>query len=100
MPVPNVVIYYQQGENECSEKAIKYINSLIEKLEPLHKIKGVFIDRFGERSEFVELINSPLSQFDYIFINNPIEDEFDNRLLNELARTENFKLFYFSEIQD
>jgi hypothetical protein len=96
--VANVVIYYQQEENECIEKTIKNINSIIKKLEFQNKIKGVFIDRFGERLEFGELINSPISQIDYIFLNKPLEDDFDNQLLNELARTENFKLFYFSEI--
>ncbi|MDG4655553.1 hypothetical protein P6P90_04785 [Ectobacillus antri] len=94
----NVVIYYQQKQNESTEKAIHYINTLIKKLENRFVIKGVYIDRFENRNEFVDLLQSPLSEIDYIYLEQEITDEFDKQMLNELSKAENFKIKYFHSI--
>lgn len=94
----NVAIYYRERKKDSTETAIEYVNKLIEQLEVHHKIKGVFIDAYGGKNELNELLNSQLSHIDYIFIEESFDDEFDNKLLEELSKTEKFKIKYFSEI--
>ncbi|HDR7276606.1 TPA: hypothetical protein QCX06_004188 [Bacillus paranthracis] len=91
----NVVIYYQQKQNEPTEQAIHYINTLIKRLENHFFIKGVYIDQFENRNEFIDLLQSPLSEINYIYLEQEITDEFDKQMLNELSKTENFKIKYF-----
>lgn len=91
----NVVIYYQKDENESSKHAILCIEKLIKQLEYQHTIKGVFVERKNESIQLMDLISSPLSIIDYIYINKPIKNEFDRELMKQLLRTENFKLKYF-----
>ncbi|SOC08360.1 hypothetical protein SAMN05880501_10567 [Ureibacillus xyleni] len=93
-----IAIYYQKSENEIAEMAINHINELIQLLETHHTVKGVFIDRYNESIELMELLNSPLSEIDYIYINKPIENDFDRALIQQLLRTEHFKIKYFNEI--
>lgn len=96
--VANVAIYYQKDENESSEHAILDIKRLIQLLETHHSIKGVFIDRNKESIQLMDLLSSPLSEIDFVYINNPINNEFDKELLNQLSRNENFKIKYFDDI--
>lgn len=91
----NAVIYYHQNQDERFEQAVENINKLIKQIETQHVIKGVFLDSFNERNELVELINSPLSEIDYLFLNKIIEDEFDKQLISELSKTEDFELIFF-----
>ena len=46
----------------------------------------------------MELLNSPLSEIDYIFTNKPIVNEFDKELIIQLSRTEKFEIRYFDEM--
>lgn len=64
--VANVVIYYKKDENEMTEKAVLRVNELIKKLEIHHTIFGVFIDRFYESNQLMELLDSQLEQTTYI----------------------------------
>jgi pantothenate kinase len=96
--VANVVIYYQTKETEKTEEAIEFINNLIQQLETNYVIKGVFIDNLNERNEFYELLNSPLNEIDIIFLEKPLEDEFDKKLLFEVAKMENIHIKYFGQI--
>ncbi|WP_138418249.1 hypothetical protein [Aquibacillus sediminis] len=92
----NVAIYYQLRQQEKQEHAIKNIDKMIQQLEVLRiNIKGVFIDGYNSREKFEELISLPLDKIDYIYINKTFEDEFDNRLINELSKSEQFKLKLF-----
>lgn len=93
-----IAIYYKKSENEASEQAIALINELIHFLEVQHEIKGVFIDVHSESTEFIELINAPLSTIDCMYINKPIEDDFDRQLIEQLSKSENFELKYFNEV--
>ncbi|TFB21463.1 hypothetical protein E3U55_09130 [Filobacillus milosensis] len=94
----NIAIYYQKNSNESTEQAVLRVNELIKQLETLHIIKGVFLDNFGQSTELMDLLNSPLSVIDYMYINKPLENEFDNELIDQLKRTEQFQVRYFSEI--
>lgn len=91
----NIIIYYCLNENETNNQAIEEIQKLISKLENKHIIKGVFIDSYNERHELTELLNSCLSNIDFLYLNKKIIDEFDFQLITELARNENFKIEYF-----
>lgn len=96
--VANVAIYYQTNKEESTEQAVLHINELIKQLETHHVIKGVFLDTFNQSIELMELLNSPLSELDYIYLNKPLENEFDNVLIIQLTRTEQFEIRYFSQV--
>ncbi|PEZ76352.1 hypothetical protein [Bacillus sp. AFS017274] len=82
----NTVIYYQQKENEANEESITYIEGLIKQLEKHYIIKGVFIDCYNDRSELYNFINTSPKNTVLIFNSTPL-DTFDQRLLDEVART-------------
>lgn len=94
----NVVIYYQKKEYEDTKQAIQDINKLIVKLEIHHVIKGVFVDDYKSRNYLTELFNSSLTIIDHIYIEKPLNDEFDNDLLSQLSHAEQFAIKYFHEI--
>lgn len=93
-----IAIYYHKSEKETSELAVSRINELIQLLEVHHIIKGVFIDRHNEGIELMELLNSPVSELDYIYFNKPLENDFDRELVKQLLKTEHFRIKYFNEI--
>jgi len=95
--VANAVIYYQQKESESIEEAISYINYLIKFMELHHDIKGVFVDSFGSRSEFYDFLNTSLNNVDIIVLEESLNDEFDDKLLTEVARAENIRIDYFKQ---
>lgn len=84
----NAVIYYCQSKEENSEISISYVNELIKDLEKQCAIKGVFVDNYNERTEFYNLINNSLDSIDLIYINNEVLDEFDRKLLEQVAKAE------------
>ncbi|KMY44030.1 hypothetical protein AC622_07005 [Bacillus sp. FJAT-27916] len=94
----NVAIYYQKYEEQDTEQAVFKVNKLIKRLETLHVIKGVFLDNYNESSELLELLNSSLSDLDYLFLNKPLENEFDSQLFDQLSKTEKFEIKYFNEV--
>lgn len=90
----NVVIYYKK-EQESTDQAVLRVNELIQCLETHHTIKGVFLENENESIELMDLLNSPLSEIDYIYMNKPVEDDFDKELLSQLSSREQFKIRYF-----
>jgi hypothetical protein len=97
--VANVVIYYKKERDESTEQAVHLVNSLIQQLEIHHAIKGVFMDLPNESTELMELLNSPIYEIDYIYMNKEVEDEFDRQLISQLLNREKFEIRYFSEAQ-
>ncbi|WP_066325911.1 hypothetical protein [Anoxybacteroides amylolyticum] len=93
-----IAIYYQMKENQQIEEAIEIINVFIRQLKTEHVIKGVFIDQYGERNEFYELLHSASSKINILFLEKPLEDEFDKKLLLAVAKTENVQVRYFGEL--
>lgn len=93
----NVVIYYRKDESETPEHAVSRVNELIEKLETHHTIFGVFIDRYNESNELMELLDSPLEEIDYIYMNECINNEFDKELISQLSSTLHFEIRFFNE---
>lgn len=91
----NVVIYYKKEQDESIEKTIERVKKLIKQLEVHHTIKGVYLDSTEDRTEFNEMLNSNLSEVDYMYISSNIDDEFDNHLISELSRTEQFEVLLF-----
>lgn len=91
----NAVIYYKLDQNESTEQAVPRVNELIEKLQTLHTVRGVFMDLSDSSNELMELLNLPLSEIDYIYLNKEIEDDFDMTLLSELSRTDHFQVLLF-----
>ncbi len=77
---------------------VNRINELIQVLEEQYTIKGVFIDRQDESNALMKLLSSSLSEIECIYINKPLENEFDRELVHQLTRTENFKIKYFGQI--
>jgi hypothetical protein len=96
--VANTVIYYQLNENETIDRAVLVVNKLIEKIKIDHVIFSVKIDFADERSQLLELSNSPLSKIDFLYINKPFEDEFDSELIKQLSKAEQFVIKYFDEV--
>ncbi|GGJ59942.1 TPP-dependent 2-oxoacid decarboxylase [Anoxybacillus voinovskiensis] len=92
-----IAIYYQMKEKQQTEEAIEIINRFIRQLQTEHVIKGVFIDRYAERNEFYELLHSASSKINILFLEKPVEDEFDKKLLLAVIQTENIQVKYFSE---
>lgn len=90
--VSNLAIYYKKDQNEDTEQAIVRVNKLIQSLETHHTVKGVFVDLFNESTELMDLLNSQLSEIDIIYINKPIDNEFDNELIYQLSRNEQFEI--------
>lgn len=84
-------------EKQQTEEAIEFINRFILQLQTEHVIKGVFIDRYAERNEFYELLHSVSSKINILFLEKPVEDEFDKKLLLAVIQTENIQVKYFSE---
>ncbi|GIO22258.1 hypothetical protein [Oceanobacillus sp. J11TS1] len=95
--IENIAIYYQKNNKESTDQAVFRINELINQLKNLH-IKGVFFDNFNQSTELMELLNSPLSEIDYLYINKPLENEFDNELINQLKKAEQFEIIYYSGV--
>jgi hypothetical protein len=96
--VGNVVIYYCADINESTDQAISNVYSMVNKIEKNHVLFGVFIDSFGNSTELMELTSSPLEEIDILFLNKPIENEFDSKLISQLSRTDHFKIKFFDEI--
>jgi hypothetical protein len=96
--VANVVIYYNKDYDESTEQAVLRVNELIQQIETLHVVKGVYIELLNQSSELMDLLNSPLSEIDIFYINKPIDNEFDNDLINQLSRAEQFEIKYFDKI--
>ncbi|GLB58646.1 hypothetical protein [Cytobacillus sp. NCCP-133] len=94
----NVVIYYNCEQGESTEQAVLRVNELIQFLETHHIIKGVFLDIYNEGTELMELLNSPLSEIDMIYINKDIDNEFDKALIIQLSRAEQFEIKYIDKI--
>lgn len=88
----NLLIYYQQPPQENIESSISFIDRLIKKNCTHYNIKGVFIDSYKEKDKFLELIQSPLDDINSIMLIGEITDEFDNQLLKELAKVDNFEI--------
>ncbi|RFU65119.1 hypothetical protein [Peribacillus glennii] len=92
-----IVIYYQQKECEMLDHAISFVNKIIGSLQKTHEILGVFFDHYGEREEFYNFINSNPKQVDVIFLTKSLEDEFDQRLLEEFARAEKIQIKFIHD---
>lgn len=84
----NALIYHRSKKYETNEDSITYVKNLIKQLKQHYVIRGVFVDSYNDRSEFYNLINGSLGSIDVVFINNSLIDEFDRKLLDELARAE------------
>lgn len=89
------MIYYKQKQNKSLEQTVLQINNLIKQLKCHHTILGVFIDTFDESFELIELLNRPLEEIDYMYINKPIEDEFNKELIRQLSKSEQFEVKIF-----
>ncbi|OHX50688.1 hypothetical protein [Cytobacillus oceanisediminis] len=95
----NALIYYQQKQKEKTSESINIVNKIIKVLQKEdYKIMGVYIDKYNNQIEFMELIQEIPSHLNQLFIEYLPEDEFNQQILNELAKTENFEIRYFSEI--
>ncbi|WP_088034863.1 hypothetical protein [Evansella clarkii] len=94
----NIVIYYRLSKNESTLDAVSNVNSVTEKLNLHYTIKGVFMDDHHSNEQLTELFDKKLISIKYLFINKPIEDEFDYKMLQELAKAESFDVKYFSEL--
>ncbi|MCA1063876.1 hypothetical protein QTG56_01440 [Rossellomorea sp. AcN35-11] len=95
----NVVIYYCADLNERTEQAISNVNSMVKKIERDHVLLGVFIDSYDKSTELMELISSPLEKLDILFLNRPVENEFDTELISQLGRADHFKIKIFNQIE-
>ncbi|XKH52000.1 hypothetical protein LG275_13770 (plasmid) [Chryseomicrobium palamuruense] len=95
----NALIYYRQEKEEDIQNAIDYVNEVINKIEKNSLIKGVFVDSYNERTEFDNLINNSLDNIDLIYLNIDILDEFDENLLNQIARADRIQTKNIYEVE-
>jgi hypothetical protein len=96
--VGNVVIYYCADINESTDQAISNISSMVNKIERNHVLLGVFIDSFGKSTELMEFTTSSLEEIDILYLNKPIDNEFDSELILQLGRADHFKIKFFDEM--
>lgn len=90
-----VSIYYKMTDKQGSLEVIDEIENLISTLNK--RVTGVYIDAYNNTEKFSELISKDLSEIDAIFLNKPLQDEFNRKLIEELSRTSNFNIVYFDE---
>jgi hypothetical protein len=84
-------VYFKELEHSTDRQTIKSVKGITKQLDTTYTIKGVFIDKHGERSAFEELLSTSLSQIDCLYVTN-LDDEFDIKLLTELARVDKFRV--------
>ncbi|QBZ23979.1 hypothetical protein [Bacillus cereus] len=92
------VLYYRQQKNESVENSIENVKKLIKNLETTHKILGVFLDSYNDQNQLNEMLNFPLQEIDLLYTNHCFDDEFDNQLINQLSKAEQFSVKYFDKI--
>ncbi|OXS74240.1 hypothetical protein [Domibacillus enclensis] len=92
------VIYCQLEPDQLVEKEVEHIQAFIEKVDA--DIMGVFIDSHDSNDELMNMANQDLSVVSFLYLNKPLADEFDYKLLQELARQEQFEILYFDEAMD
>jgi hypothetical protein len=90
----NSIIYFRQKESESLEDFMKKSDIFISNIKHLYTIKAVFADSHNDRSQLYSFINSPPKSIDVLIIDHYITDEFDQRLLDEISRMENFRIEY------
>jgi hypothetical protein len=95
-----VGIYYRQKEYENVEKSVKTVKEILGQLEKTHRIIGVFLDSFNDRTELNELLNFPLNELDILYVNHSFDDEFDTELLIQLSKAEKFVVRYIEELEN
>lgn len=93
----NIAIYYKLSQVEEAEQAISCIEKMISKIETRYNIVGVFIDSFNESVKLMELLDTNLSNTDFILMNKYLNNEFDQTVLDQLSKSEKFKILFFSE---
>jgi len=84
------------NKKQGSEEVIEEIKNAISTINK--NVTGVYIDSYNHIEEFSNLINQDLSEIEILYLNRNLEDEFDMKLINELARTSQFNIIYFNEI--
>lgn len=90
----NVAIYYRMSFNQKTEEVISEIEKLIAVLN--ENISLVFIDNYNESEKFNTMVDEELISINILYINKKLEDDFENLLIKELARTYKFEIQYFS----
>ncbi|MEC0346372.1 hypothetical protein [Peribacillus frigoritolerans] len=90
------VIYYQLEQNRELDEEVKQIESIIKKIDA--EILGVFVDLYDSNDELINMTTNDLSVISYLYVNKPFVDEFNQKLLQELSRQEQFDIKYFDDI--
>jgi hypothetical protein len=83
------VIYFRQKANEPINDFIKSIENSKSILKKSYEIVAVIADSHNDSSQLYSFINSPPHNIDVIILDS-ITDDFDQRLISEIARIENF----------
>ncbi|MEH7493828.1 hypothetical protein [Neobacillus niacini] len=90
------VIYFRQKENETIDDFINSIENSKSLIKESYEIVAVIADSYNDRSQLYSFINSPPTPNNIkIVILDSITDDFDQRLIGEIARIENFSIYYF-----
>jgi hypothetical protein len=90
----NAVIYLRQNEKESIDDFIKSIENSRNILKSRYEIIAIIGDFYNDRSQLFNFINSPSDNIDVVIFDSIIDD-FDQRLLSEIARIENFRIDFF-----
>lgn len=88
----NAVIYYKMSSNESIKQAVINVEILLDELKKDQNVVGVFVDQFNSSVELMDLLNSPLTELDCLYLNQKIDDEFDSILISELSKRDSFKV--------
>lgn len=92
----NIAIYYKMNEEDKTTEVVEEINQFIELID--YEISGVYIDDVNSIDELMKLTHQDLTRINILFVNRILENDFDTKLLLELAKNFNFELKYFEEI--
>ncbi|AKG74522.1 hypothetical protein [Salinicoccus halodurans] len=92
----NIAVYYKLDKHETDTKAVNRINLLINTLtSKKYNIKQVFIDEWSDNKQLNKLLEFQLEELDILYLKDHSNDYFNEELLNEVAKINDFSIVNF-----
>lgn len=90
------LIYIRQKENENIKEFLKNSEVYIQSIKKEYTIIAVIADSHNDNSQLYDFVNNPHQEIDFLILDDLIQDPFDRILLNQLAKTEKFRIHYMA----
>ncbi|MFC5465956.1 hypothetical protein [Lederbergia graminis] len=94
------VIYLRQKENESVENFLISSDKFILSLKKKYIVITIIADYYNENGQLYNFINSTKKNLDVLILDHLLNDEFDIRLIKEVARMENFRVDFIKRNTD